>query len=70
MELVKLRLKCKACGYWNRFEVNKLFIEQPSSELKELVRIILFFLPHNEGKTPMFVALKTCNRHRESRLLL
>jgi hypothetical protein len=27
-------MKCKACGYWNRFEVNKLFIEQPSSEPK------------------------------------
>ena len=30
----RLRMKCKACGHWNRIEVNKLFIEQPSSEPK------------------------------------
>jgi uncharacterized Zn finger protein len=30
----KLRMKCKACGHWNRIEVNKLFIEQLSSEPK------------------------------------
>jgi len=29
-----LRMKCKACGYWNRIEVKKLFIEQPSLEPK------------------------------------
>jgi hypothetical protein len=28
----RLRMKCKACGHWNRIEVNKLFIEQPTSE--------------------------------------
>jgi hypothetical protein len=30
----RLRMKCRACGYWNRIEVNKLFIEQGTSELK------------------------------------
>jgi len=30
----KLRMKCKACGYWNRFEVNKVFLEQSTSEPK------------------------------------
>lgn len=42
-----LRIKCKACGYWNRFEVNKLFIEQPSSEPK--VKVLI----------PMYEPLKT-----------
>ena len=35
----RLRMKCEACGHWNRFEVNKLFIEQPSSEPKVEVLI-------------------------------
>lgn len=35
-------MKCKACGYWNRFEVNKLFIEQPSSEPKVKVLIPMY----------------------------
>jgi hypothetical protein len=39
----RLRMKCKACGYWNQFEVNKLFIEQPSSEIK-----VKAFLPMYE----------------------
>jgi hypothetical protein len=30
----RLRMKCMACGNWNRFEVNKLFVEQPTSEPK------------------------------------
>ena len=25
-------MKCPNCGYWNRIEVNKLFIEQETSE--------------------------------------
>lgn len=34
-----LRMKCKACGYWNRIEVKKLFIEQETSkpEVKVLI---------------------------------
>jgi RNase P subunit RPR2 len=43
----RLRMKCKACGHWNRFEVNKLFIEQPSSEAK--VKVLI----------PMYEPLKT-----------
>jgi len=27
-------MKCKACGHWNRFPVNKIFIEQETSEPK------------------------------------
>lgn len=23
-------MKCKACGFWNRIEVDKIFIEQPN----------------------------------------
>jgi len=38
----RLRMKCKACGYWNRIEVNKLFIEQPSSEPKVKVLIPMY----------------------------
>ena len=41
-----LRMKCKACGHWNRFEVNKLFIEQPCSDPK--VKVL----------TPMYEPLK------------
>lgn len=40
-------MKCKACGYWNRIEVNKLFIEQPTSESKVKAYI------------PMYEPLKT-----------
>ena len=39
-----LRMKCNVCGYWNRFEVNKLFIEKPSSEPK-VKAIIPFYEP-------------------------
>lgn len=38
----KLRMKCPKCGYWNRIEVNKLFIEQPSSEPKAKVLIPMY----------------------------
>jgi hypothetical protein len=34
MKGTRLKMKCKACGYWNRIEVNKIFIEQPSLEPK------------------------------------
>ena len=37
-----LRVKCKACGYWNRIEVNKIFIEQPSPEPKVRVLIPMY----------------------------
>ena len=29
-----LRMKCPNCGHWNRTPVNKVFIEQPTSETK------------------------------------
>jgi len=36
---IRLRMKCPNCGYWNRVPVNKIFIEQPSSEPK--VRVLI-----------------------------
>jgi hypothetical protein len=27
-------MKCKACGYWNHIKVNKIFLEQETSEAK------------------------------------
>ena len=30
----RLRIRCKACGYWNRIEVNKIFIEQETRQPK------------------------------------
>jgi RNase P subunit RPR2 len=42
-----LRLKCKACGFWNRIEVDKIFIEQPSPE------------PKVKALIPMYEPLKT-----------
>jgi hypothetical protein len=36
-----LRIKCPSCGHWNRIQVNKIFIEQPSSEPK--VRVMIPF---------------------------
>jgi len=41
---IRLRMKCKACGYWNRIEVKKLFIEQETSEL-EVKAIIPMYEP-------------------------
>ena len=43
----KLRMKCSNCGHWNRIEVNKLFIEQETSEPE--VKVII----------PMYEPLKT-----------
>jgi len=40
----RLRKRCPKCGYWNRFNVNKLFIEQYSSEPKVKV-LIPFYEP-------------------------
>jgi len=30
----KLKMKCKACGHWNRINVEKRFMEQEISESK------------------------------------
>jgi RNase P subunit RPR2 len=32
--MTTLRMKCPNCGFWNRIEVNKLLIEQETTELK------------------------------------
>jgi len=45
--LTKLRMKCSHCGCWNRIEVDKIFVPQPSPEPKVQVLI------------PMYKPLKT-----------
>jgi len=35
-------MKCKACGHWNQIEVNKLFIEQSTSEPKAKAYIPMY----------------------------
>jgi RNase P subunit RPR2 len=49
---MKLRMKCPNCGFWNRIEVNKLFIEQETSE------------PKVKAYIPMYEPLKieTCKK--------
>lgn len=37
-----LRMKCSNCGQWNRVPVNKVFIEQPSSEPKVKVLVPMY----------------------------
>lgn len=36
----RLRMRCKACGYWNRFEVEKVLFNPDSPERK-----VQMFLP-------------------------
>ena len=43
----KLRMKCPSCGHWNRVPVNKIFIEQETSE------------PKVKAYIPMYEPLKT-----------
>jgi len=38
----RLKIRCRACGYWNRIEVNKIFTEQPSPEPKVRVLIPMY----------------------------
>jgi len=38
----RLKMKCKACGHWSRIEVEKHFIEQPSSETKVKIAISMY----------------------------
>jgi CRISPR/Cas system-associated protein Csm6 len=52
-----LRLKCSNCGHWNRIEVNKLFIEQETSEMKVKAFI------------PMYEPLKTENCKKCGRVI-
>lgn len=37
--ITELKMKCSECGHWNRFKVNKVFIQQPSSEPK--VKVVI-----------------------------
>jgi hypothetical protein len=47
-----LRMKCRHCGHWNRFEVDKVFIDQPVSD------------PKVKAFIPMYLPLKaeTCKK--------
>jgi len=38
----KLRMKCSGCGYWNSFPVNKIFVEQSTSEPKVTAYIPMY----------------------------
>ena len=41
-------MKCPYSGYWNRIEVDKIFVKQPSSERK--VRVMIpFYKPMKVG---------------------
>lgn len=33
-DMKNLRMKCSSSGHWNRVPVNKIFVEQPSLELR------------------------------------
>jgi len=39
-----LKLRCKFCGYWNRVPVNKIFLEQSTSEPKVRAYIPMYEL--------------------------
>lgn len=39
---LKLRVKCPYCSHWNRIEVHKIFVEQPSKESKVQVLIPMY----------------------------
>jgi len=41
-------MNCKSCGYWNRIELEKRFIEQPSPEPKVMVLIPMYEPPKTE----------------------
>ena len=38
----RLKMKCSTCGHWNRILVNKIFLEQPSPELKVKIMIPMY----------------------------
>ena len=39
---VRLRMKCSNCGQWNKVPVNKILVQQPSSELKVKILIPMY----------------------------
>jgi len=41
-KMTKLRMKCPYCSFWNRFEVDKIFVQQPSAEPKVKVLIPMY----------------------------
>ena len=47
----KFNLKCRKCGRWNRIDVDKLFVEQPSVDPKVMVFIPMYRPLKNETCT-------------------
>lgn len=40
--MAKLKMKCSECGCWNNVSVNKIFVEQPTSEPKVKGYIVMY----------------------------
>jgi len=40
--MTRLRMKCPHCGCWNRLEVDKIFVPQPSPKPKVKVLIPMY----------------------------
>jgi phage FluMu protein Com len=40
--MAKLKMKCSACGRWNSVPVDKIFVEQPTSEPKVKAYIVMY----------------------------
>jgi len=54
---LNLRMKCPNCGYWNRFEVEKVFSEQRVQSLKL------------KSSSPMYLPLKVENCKKCKKLI-
>jgi phage FluMu protein Com len=40
--MAKLKMKCSECGCWNSVPVNKIFVEQPTSEPKVKAYVVMY----------------------------
>jgi len=47
--MTKLKMKCSHYGCWNRLEVDKIFVEQPSKESKVQILIPMYKPLKNYG---------------------
>lgn len=55
--MTKLRMKHPHCGCWNRIEVDKIFVQQPSPEPKVKV-LIPMYEPFEVAKCKKYGKLK------------
>lgn len=46
----KLRIKCRNCGHWSRFEVEKIVSAQLDSRLEKVEQCIPYYAPLKEEK--------------------